>query len=110
MIIPPIVISIFKPLLIAFVISRFEPKNYILDNIVATLNSYKTKTTTILSIILLTFYLLIDCLKCTTFWLSLLITNNIYLAAISFIIAFIYDRYLSVWERPKTIKLNNGNT
>lgn len=103
-------LSIIKPLLIAFVITRFEPKNYILDNILNLLKFYKTKLTTTLSVIILTIYLLIDCLKCTTFWLSLFITHNIYFASIGFIIAFIYDRYLSGWERPKSIPLFNANS
>lgn len=83
-------ILIVKALCIAFVITRFQPIQWVMEALLT-----KTKN----NLILLLIDQLLTCLKCCTFWLALLMTGDIFLASVAFIIAFVYDKNLSMWER-----------
>ncbi len=87
-------IMIGKILLLAYFITRFEPLQIFVETFT---EKYKNIFTT-------TFYLMLSCFKCTSFWCGLFLSHNIYLAIISFIIAFIYDKKLSLWETKITFK------
>lgn len=83
------IILIIKTLLLSYFITRFEPIQWFIDAF-----PKKIKDNVLFNI----FYLAISCFKCSSFWIGLIISHNIYIAIICFIIAFVYDKKLSLWE------------
>jgi hypothetical protein len=84
------ILIIIKVLCIAFAVTRFEPLHWILDAI-----NEKTKNN-LFCLILST---ILTCIKCFSFWTLLFITHSLFLASVGFIIAFIYDKNFSQWEK-----------
>ena len=72
--------------LVSWFITRFEPLQMILELMPNKLlpNLFK---------------LLITCLKCTSFWLTLIYTQNIVLASGMAFISFFYDKFIGPIER-----------
>lgn len=81
---------IIKCLCISFVITRFEPINWIMEPILKKTNN---------NLILLILNQMISCYKCCSFWLTLLYTQNIFYASLAFIIAYTYDKTIGVREK-----------
>lgn len=87
-------IIIGKILLLAYFITRFEPLQLVLQTLS---DRYK-------NLFMIVLYLILSCFKCTSFWVGLILFQSIYLGIIAFIIAFIYDKKLSLWETKITFK------
>ena len=83
---------IIKSILIGWMITRFEPLQMILELI----PDVKSPLVNIISNIV---KLLLTCSKCTTFWLSLLIFQDVYLAIASSFFMVIYEKTIGKWER-----------
>ena len=81
---------ILQALIYAYTITHFEPIGWFMDVILE-------KTNNNLFILLLNE--LLRCMKCASMWLTLLLTGNILYACIAFIIAFIYTKNFSAWEK-----------
>lgn len=81
-------IIILKVLGLAFIITRFEPIQWVFE----VLNKRFSK-----NIIFQMVYLLLSCLKCASFWIGLMM-GGIWVAIFCFIVAFIYDKKFSGWE------------
>lgn len=70
-----------KIFLLSFLINQFEPLQWILDLLP------KTLLTAIIT-------MLLTCLKCTSFWVGLIISGDIFIASGAFLIGFIIDKIL----------------
>lgn len=82
-----------KSILLAYLLTRLEPiHNWAEDKI----NNSKSVLLSIIAHIISN--KLTRCLKCTSFWITLIMTTNIYLAIIAMIIGFVYDKNFSQWE------------
>lgn len=77
-----------KAILLSYLITRFTPFQNLLIKINKRFNNLFTNL----------LYELLSCLKCCSFWITLIMTGNIYVAIMCFIIAFFYDKKLSHWE------------
>ena len=78
-----------KSLLLAYLIAHFKPLQDVLTSIGNGLNN----------IIFDYFNELVSCMLCLTFWICLIISGNIYLAVIGYILAKIYNVRFSHWEK-----------
>ena len=72
--------------LVSWLITRFEPLQMLLELLPNKL-------------IYNLFKLLITCLKCVSFWMTLFITQNIFLASAMAFISFWYDKIIGPQER-----------
>lgn len=77
-----------KAILLSYLITRFTPFQNLLIKFNKRFNNLFTNL----------LYELLSCLKCSVFWITLIMTGNIYVAIICFIIGFFYDKKLSHWE------------
>lgn len=77
-------IQLIKPLLLAWFISNFEPGQSLIDRVYKYLPKKLQFTRTYL-----------ECFKCLSFWITLGMTQDIYLAILYSIIAYIYTRLLN---------------
>ena len=75
---------IINSLLIGWFISHFEPVQSFLDKVYKLLPERLQFTRTYMG-----------CFKCLTFWITLLMTFNIYTAILFSMIAYTYDRVMS---------------
>lgn len=82
------IIILIKIVLLAFLITQFEPIRWLLNLLPSNL------ITAILT-------LLLTCLKCCSFWIGLIMTLDIYMAAGAFVIGFILDKILEKYNRVK---------
>ena len=82
------IIILIKIVLLAFLITQFEPIRWLLNLLPSNL------ITAILT-------LLLTCLKCCSFWIGLIMTLDIYMAASAFVIGFILDKVLEKYNRVK---------
>lgn len=69
---------LIKSILLSFVITQFEPIRWIL-------NLFKQ------NFLVACITLLLTCWKCCAFWISLIMTHNIYWASLAFAITYILD-------------------
>lgn len=93
------IILIIKILLIAFVYTRFEPLHSWAANIIKNSKSVlKSLVANLLHNNMTT------CIKCLAFWVGLIMSHNFYIAAIAMILAFIYDKKFSSWERQNRLQ------
>lgn len=72
--------------LLSWVITRFEPLQMILETLPNKLITNVIK-------------LLLSCLKCVSFWTTLIWTGNIFLASGMAFISFWYDKWIGPLER-----------
>lgn len=77
-----------KAILLSYLITRFTPFQNLLIKINKRFDNLFTNL----------LYELLSCLKCCSFWITLIMTGNIYVSIICFIISFFYDKKLSQWE------------
>lgn len=87
-----------KTLLLAFLWTRFTPIHKWAQDTID-----NSKSLIMSSVAYLLHNDLTSCIKCMAFWIGLIMTGSIYLATISMILAFLYDKCYSTWE--KTTKL-----
>lgn len=77
-------IQLIKPLLLAWFISNFEPGQSLIDKVYKYLPNKIQFTRTYL-----------ECFKCLSFWITLCMTGDIYLAITYSITAYVYTRLLN---------------
>lgn len=78
--------TLFTIWIISWFITRFEPLQMILELLPNKL-------------IYNLFKLLVTCLKCVSFWITLIMTEDIFLAALIAFISFWYDKIIGPQER-----------
>lgn len=83
------IIIILKILGLSYLITHFEPIKWIFD-----LLEIKFSNNILFNIL----YLMMSCLKCTSFWIGLIMCG-LYVGIICFIISFIYEKNFSNWEK-----------
>ena len=77
-------IQLIKPLLLAWFISNFEPGQQLIDKVYKYIPKRLQPTRTYL-----------ECFKCLSFWITLIMTGDIYIAILYSIIAYIYTRLIN---------------
>jgi len=77
-------IYIIKPILLAWFIANFEPGQQLIDKVYKHLPKRVGFTRTYL-----------ECFKCLSFWITLIMTGDIYIAILYSIIAYIYTRLIN---------------
>ena len=82
---------LLKIFFLSWMIVRFEPLQWLLDLLPNNLFKYIIITMT-------------TCLKCSNFWLGLILTGNIFLASGMAFIGMLYEKTIGSWETK--IKLN----
>lgn len=73
---------------LAWVILHFEPLQKLINKLPESAVKFYTQS-------------LFSCLMCTSFWLSLILTHNIFTASISAFLGFWYSRLISDYEKRK---------
>lgn len=76
----------FNIFILSWTITHFEPFHMVLELLPNKLIPNLIK-------------LLLTCLKCVTFWLSLILTHDIYVASTLCFVAFFYDKFIGPIER-----------
>ncbi len=103
----PTIQQIIQLLLISFLIRKFEPIEWVLNGIDSMLNNIQFKS---INANLIKFgflqinYLvrkLFSCLKCISFWTTLIITKDIYLTSLVFFITYWYSQKLAYLDYQK---------
>lgn len=84
-------IILLKIFFLSWFIVRFEPLQWILDLLPNNIFKYVIITMT-------------TCLKCTNFWLGLILTQDILLASCMAFTGMLYEKTIGSWETK--IKLN----
>lgn len=72
-------LSILKPLILAWFITKFEPLKMVISFLPETAIKFMLQ-------------LLFGCLMCCSFWVTLITTNDIYLSSLSAFIGYWYNR------------------
>jgi|WetSurMetagenome_2_1015567.scaffolds.fasta_scaffold81271_4 hypothetical protein len=85
-----IIIQIIKVLLLANVIVNFSPINWLVELIPNSLPKY--------ILVLLT-----SCLKCCSFWLGLVITHDIWISSLIYLIASIITKLKQKYETKELL-------
>lgn len=91
--------------ILSWFITRFEPLQWFINEFFSfhfnekwkELNQVKEKFKFLLET-------LITCMKCTSFWLSLILTEDIYIAALSAFISMLYEKTIGNWEKKIKFK------
>lgn len=80
--------TISKIFLISWFITRFEPIEWFIDWIFKP-SLFKDRLKTLMT-----------CIKCTSFWVGLMLTHGgIYIAILSSLLAMFYDKTIGEWEK-----------
>lgn len=78
-----------KSLLLSYLIAHFKPLQKLIESIANGLNN----------IIVDLFAELVSCMLCLSFWICLIMSGNIYLSVICYIVAKIYNVRFAHWEK-----------
>lgn len=100
-----IFIILSKIFILSWFVTRFEPLQWFIDQFFSfkfnekwnDLNEIKNKSHFLITT-------LTTCMKCTSFWLSLIITGDIYVSALSSFIAMLYEKTIGNWEKKIKFK------
>lgn len=90
-----IIIQLAKLFLLAYLWTRFTPLQMVIENVKTTLQkSRKYFFRKVIPFCLTA----LQCFKCSTFWLTLIVTGNIYFAILNMVAANLYTNLFSFWE------------
>lgn len=84
-------ILLLKSFLLSWFIVRFDPIQWLLDLLPNNIIKYILVTVT-------------TCLKCSNFWIGLILTGDIFIASGMAFFGMLYDKSIGKWET--SIKLN----
>lgn len=85
-----LIITFLRIVGLAFIISRFEPLQWIWETLTQMSNN----------ILLLALSVSTTCMKCLSLWIGI-ISGHFWLGVIASIFSMVYEKYLSKWERVK---------
>jgi len=93
---------IFKPILIAYIFTRFAPIQDKLQAIKDRIyeKQLSSKLVTLVSLLIK----LLSCSLCISFWVSMYMTGSIYISTICYIIMKVYENKFSNWEHQIKLK------
>lgn len=83
---PELILTLIQSLLIGWFIPKFEPLHTVLELLPDTLFKWILQS-------------LFTCMKCTSFWACLILTQNLYLAITAAFLGFWYDKLIGPEER-----------
>lgn len=86
-------ILLIKSLLLAYLVTNFEPIQWIIEIIYE-----QNKDNKLIPYIVLPF----TCGKCAAFWICLIMTHNIYLSIVASMIMIIFNKTLGKWMKEIT--------
>lgn len=82
---------LYKTLLLSWLVTRFEPIQWLIN----LLPNHRLK------------YLIIDattCMKCMSLYIGLLISHDIYIAALASLLSVFYSKTIGAWEQKVKFK------
>lgn len=83
-----IIYNVIKPFLIGWLISNFEPLQELNRFLIKKIKNEKVKS-------ILKYVNFIHCGKCISFWTSLIIYQNIWIAILTAFIYFVYEKLIN---------------
>jgi hypothetical protein len=88
-----------KVFILSWFITRFEPLQWFISKLFLIEFSEKfNKLNKIKNELKFLLETLTTCMKCTSFWLALILTQDIYLSSISSFIGMLYEKTIGKWE------------